>query len=70
MSYKIGDRVRELFYGREHVIVATKEVPHKGIMGDIYPNDGMDYILVEANQDVGKFTPLLHVHGEHIEKLK
>lgn len=49
-TFKIGDKVNEIFTGHNYVIIANKETPYHQNLGninsrDIYPLDRKDFVL-------------------------
>ena len=70
MEFEIGDLVTEIFSGKDYKIVADKNTPYKGPMGDIYPNERRDFILKRAELEEGENVLLVHCVREHIQPLK
>lgn len=64
-EFKVGDEVIWLPTGKQYKIMASKEVPYMLHEREpIFPNEGMDFVLIESKIKNGETIYFQHVDKE------
>lgn len=66
-KYKVGDQVKYESsddINRLYEIVADNDIPYKHLAGDIFPNQGKDFVIIPVVRT--DFEPFVHVQSREL----
>lgn len=69
-QFRIGDKVKYVFskeISSLYIIIADKVTPCKHVLGDVYPQNNSDFIIVPT--EPSSFEPFIHVQTSDLRPI-